>query len=240
MRSMQLKKALQLLILSVLLVPMCASAAVIDFTDTTTYMPTWQSSDYWDNYRDTIENPDITGGSLTLDGNTLTEVSFDNVWTHHFGTGDLFIDKDNNGFFDYVLNNETSRIYEFTDGTLSSQRGPNDDLYHTSDYYMKDSRHAYREGHYVSLNMSNVEELMNDDLVDDLGSFTGEFDGSDYFFLDLALDLAGEGEFSLSFSPLCANDVISTTSPVPVPSGLFLLSGGILGLIGIRRRKVKA
>lgn len=240
-----MKRFVWMSLLCVSLVPVTANATVTHhFTDNTTFMPTWYSSDTSDNYKDTIGYPDFSGGSLTLDGTRLTEVHFD-LDRQYSAFGDLFIDSDNNGYYDYVLNNETSTIYGFADTILSSTRGTNDHLYRTSDDYLRHSGLEYRNDHFVTINLNTVNDLTDTGEVTILGSFdsnlyhTGRYPGLGYSFTELTSDLEMEGTFSLNFSPICANDVISATAQVPIPGTFALLAGGLFGLAGIRRKSKK-
>lgn len=231
-----------MILLGVLFVPVGANAAVVEFTDTTIYMPTWESRDQSDNYKDTINSPDFQGGRLFIEDKKLTGVQFDytkNYWT----SGDVFIDKDNNGYFDYVLNNRSNTIFGFEDHVLSSTKGANDHLFLTSNQLQNNwYGHEYREDHFVALNISHVNELIGDGQAQRLGSFNaghhngGWYDPSAYIFDGFSLDLAAQGEFSLVFSPTCANDVIAHTATVPLPGTFVLLSAGLFGLMGARRK----
>lgn len=242
-----MKKFVCMSIFCVSLVPVAASATLThSFSDNTIYMPSWVSSDTSDNDRDTIGYPDITGGQLSLDGNRLVGVRF-NLDRRYSGFGDLFIDKDDNGYYDYVLNNATGTIYGFDDNVLSSTRGMNDHLFLTSDDYLSRANVEYREDHFVAINLSNVNELTESGQASILGSFDsdlyrlGRRQGMAYSFTELTSDLEMGGTFNLNFAPICANDVISASgnTVVPIPGTFALLAGGLFGLAGIRRKAKK-
>jgi hypothetical protein len=246
-----MKKMLFATLFSICVFAVNASGSIIEFNDKIIYMPTWESSDWSDNYRDSIDYPDITGGRLTIEDNTLKSVSFD-YKKRSCAMGDLFIDKDNNGYFDYVLNMESNSIYGFSDGQLSSEKGLNNDLYLTSnDMYDQGAidGNQYRDDHFVALNLNNVLNLVNQGDASVVATFFngineksegswpwpnwGEIGGV-YEFDEFSLDM--DGEFSLFFSPLCANDVIVARAAVPIPSTLLLMGSALFGLLGVRRR----
>lgn len=242
-----MKRVFIVILISVVFFAVSANGSIIEFTDNTIYMPTWESSDRYDNQRDSIEHPEITDGRLTIEGNTLKSVSFD-YEKKSCGMGDLFIDSDNNGYFDYVLNMEKQKIYDFADGILSSEKGQNDNLYLTSDDMYRQGRfdaNTYRNDHFVAINTDSVQELVDHGSVSILDSFNG-YDDQDWFFNiyqtggvygfdEFSLEM--DYEFSLFFAPLCANDVIAHT--VPIPASFILFGSSVFGLIGIRRKCVR-
>jgi hypothetical protein len=232
----------------ILILPVAASAYEIEFTDTTTYAYDWSSRVGRQNHRDVVGGyPDITGGSLSIDDRTqnLTSVTFD--FEHRSnGMGDLFIDVGNDNDFDYVFHLTDGRsgqgqILAIDDGVLSTHRGDNwhrrDDLYLTSNEMSGLDHHRY--DHFVALDLDamdgndyEVVGTFNATLNEDRRSRHHDVTGS-YLFSDF--DLGLDDVYTINFAPHCANDVVQT-SVVPLPSALLLLGGGILGIIGVRRR----
>jgi hypothetical protein len=232
----------------ILILPVAATAYEIGFTDATTYAYDWRSRVGSQNHRDVVGGyPDITGGSLTIDDQTrnLTSVTY-NFEQRSNGMGDLFIDVGNDNDFDYVFHLTNGRsgvgqILAIDDGVLSTHRGDNwnrwNDLYLTSNEMSGLDHHRY--DHFVALDLNamggddyEVVGTFNATLNEDRRPWHHDVTGS-YLFSDFDLEI--EDVFTMNFAPHCANDVIQT-SVVPLPSALLLLGGGILGLIGVRRR----
>lgn len=76
------------------------------------------------------------------------------------------------------------------------------------------------------------------------GSFdltTAMWDGRDHIGLTLQNTLTAEsnatGEFAWIQKKAVGSEIIVSTSPIPVPAALWLFGSGLLGLVGIARRK---
>jgi hypothetical protein len=233
-----------------LILPIAASAYEVEFEDDTKgYAYDWSSGNSRMDSEDLIGiGPQITGGSLSFDDGTghLNSVIF-NYRGGSNPMGDLFIDVGNDNDFDYVLNIATSQVLAIEDGVLSTHRGDDwnprrpVDLYLTSDDLMRHSGAYWRYHHFVALDLW----AMDSGDYSEAGSFDatndrprGWRDEGSYLFS--GLDLALDGDFTINYAPACANDVIQVqASAVPVPSALLLLGGGLLGLIGVRRRSAR-
>jgi hypothetical protein len=248
-RKLTMKNLLLSLAL-ILILPIAASAYVETFWDdpSKNYAYDWSAMGWHsgDNHHDVIgHGPYISGGSLSFDDGTghLTSVAFNYTGLTN-PMGDLFIDVGNDNDFDYVLNIATSKVLTIEDSVLSTHRGADwtpwnpDDLYLTSD--TESPYPNYRNHHFVALDVDAMEsgdysegETFN--ATNDVPK--GHWDEGSYLFSDF--DLAIDDVFSITFAPTCANDVIQVqSSAVPVPSALLLLGGGLIGLIGVRRKSI--
>ncbi len=127
-------------------------------------------------------------------------------------------------------------IYSFEDG-FSALKGQGYD-----DYYLITPNSGYlRYRHPVALSdygASQASGIVDNTVYFDDGFYWGT--GKMLNFSEFSLDLLGQ-DFIIGFSPDCANDVIyaEVNNPVPIPTSILLFGSGLIGLVGIRRRKVR-
>jgi hypothetical protein len=203
------------------------------FSDNAFYWAGWGNLE--DDTTDSIGGPEFFGGEYTINSyGNLTSMSF-NYGVHQdiMQIGDLFVDKDNDSNWDYVLSKTSStegKIYDIQLGI--SPTGTNSGLYRTSNEYFAGSGMNYRQDHAVEINTTSLTSTLDFDL-NDYNSNTASpivFSG---------FELALGQDFAFGFTMNCANDVIfeTGTNPVPIPTSIFLLGAGLTGLAGIRRKQ---
>ena len=166
-------------------------------------------------------------------GDLLISSTWDPVGTSPYST-----DSAANGTiwkYGYSLDNRWMNETETGTGALYSLNS-NNNLLDTlgSDYFMTGA--TYRDGQEVAVNTASENvELLNTNGGWNIGS------GS----INMSIDLTGTTLLSsetiaLHWGPSCANDIIEgqvAISAVPVPGSLWLFGSGLIGLIGISRRK---
>ena len=231
-----------------------ANASTVNFGDSTIYWPGQGNGTQQDN-EDVIGIPNILGGSYTITGSVLQSITFkytSNItenWSY-LVPGDLFIDTNADGKWDYVAAN--------MDGTSPGTwdlYGISVDVGSKTDYIISNqtgegvlrggsgwpSGLTVRNNHPVALD-SNL-------LVNKVGSVdfsgwenlthAGQILESTFTFNDGGLDVSSDWIFGWTVN--CGNDVIYEhgTSEAPIPGAVWLLGSGLLGLIGVRRRSRK-
>lgn len=212
------------------LMAMPAMADVWTFGDTVNNWDGWGT--YKENKLDVIGIPDITGGEAIVTGNSLQGVSFfftvnqnQNLYPN-LGSGDLFINTDNDNAWNYVvkLNNDLSAsVYEFQKSYTDTNNAYELGFYAGGDY---------RDNHPAWGNVSGsaIASGTWSGMPDLNGGTTGTITIAG---LNLNFDT-----LTLGYTVSCANDVImaDTFSKTPIPGAVWLLGSGLLGLIGLRRR----
>lgn len=211
---------------------LCASAGatVITFTDSSNYAPTWANGT-WDDNRDVIGTPQITGGSISIDEGILQSISFDyNSYSNLYEEGDLFIDIGHDDNWDYVADTSSGELYHIT-SMFSAIKGVNDSYYLTSDDYKRASWSNYRDDHAVAMNKEAQGLTYEFVSFFSLTGFNANT-STDVIFAGLDIDLGGQA-FAFMFAPTCANDVVY--NKVPEASTTLFLGFFLLGL-GVTRR----
>ena len=239
--------------------PGAAIGASFSFSDSgvsKNYWPGWGNG-YQDD-TDVIGQPQLTGGTGNISGNgDLNDVTISYTTSSvYIAAGDLFIDKGADNTWDYVLTtwnwngaapnpNSTDpepnlpfKIYDLSQITQSRDMA-NPALYNiTSEYDWGNL--TPRTDHPFGLDTSLVGLLEIGEYFfqgfNDSGKGTVQF--KDFVFSEgYSLNL-GSDDFIIGFGSSCANDVIyqQVNNPVSIPGSLLLLSSGIFGLIGLRRR----
>jgi len=240
-------------IIAQLIISQAANAT--SFTDETKYWAGWDSSSAYQNSKDVLEAPQITGGSYDVANDMLSSISFaaDPAWTGGgWGTatsGDLFINVKTSAddhIWDYIV-----RTYDPT-RKLESVAG-NYALYDISSLNASDQRSAYGAnsnpnmgygtiGPYVTAYYrQNQPVAIIDSLLAGLTPVgTVYFDGliADQFNTKYTFTnplLVGDS-WSFSWTQTCGNEVVQ--NPVPEPGTMMLLGVGLLGLVVCGKRRM--
>ena len=137
--------------------------------------------------------------------------------------------------YGYSLDNRWMNENETGTGALYSLNS-GDNLLDTlgSDHFMTGA--TFRNGQEIAVNTaSNTTDLLNSNGGWDIGS------GSINMSIDLTgTTLLGSDTIAFHWGPSCANDIIEGQAPlaaVPVPASIWLFGSGLIGLVGVSRRK---
>ncbi|MDM7995126.1 MAG: PEP-CTERM sorting domain-containing protein [Acidobacteriota bacterium] len=232
-----------------LLASQAASAETIAFGD---------SVKYWDEYpsnpndnSDTIGDPNITGGTVTIGGGYITEVQFSFStppgWDYAImKPGDLFIDMGANSSWDYVVS-----LYNGRDNGIENNKylpTGSVDLYSTTGGTLLITG-ADNQGYWTGYGIRNNHPFAYTGLSVSPGSasVTGGYGSNSVIFTINGLPLTST-KFIIGFTQNCANDVVyekilvpeDELYPAPEPSTLCLMALG-LGFIGISSyRKIRS
>jgi hypothetical protein len=205
------------------------ASTITTFSDSAYYWAGWENGTA-DDTTDSIGGPEFSGGEYTISSSgNLTSMSFEyGVYNNIIQSGDLFVDKNSDSVWDYVLSTTDQKIYDIQLGIWDKTST----LYKTSNEYFGTSDLNYRQDHAVKIDESSLTSIGSFQL-DDYNSNTA----SPIVFSGFDLDLGPE--FIFGFTMNCANDVIfeTGTNPVPIPTSILLLGAGLTGLAGIRRRQ---
>ena len=227
-----------------------ANASTVNFGDSTIYWPGQGNGTQQDN-EDVIGIPNILGGSYTITGSVLQSITFQysggttDLW-NYLVPGDLFIDADANGRWDYVAYNAGGT----GSGTWNLYSIDTDVGSKTAYLTTADTGPSYLRGGGTGWGGLEVRLEHPVAILDsELNGLVGTVDFSGWknltntsqtlestFTFNGGLDVDSDWIFGWTVN--CANDVIYEhgSSEAPIPGAVWLLGSGLLGLIGVRRR----
>lgn len=225
------------------------------FGDNAKFFPGHAGNTGEDN-KDVIGVPDIHGGSVSFSGNYLTGINiaysadnYKDIYNQQLLPGDLFLDMDASGDWDYFiipearsLGQSTWSIYkavgdwEYVSTPLKKTDGA---MWNTRRYNVRDD-HPWA----VAWSEGNTPEAVG----------TAQFSGMPWGANQQASWLI-QGDFIekdplssmvLGFTQNCANDVLheeigalSTQSEVPLPASVWLLGSAFMAMAGLRKRVLR-
>lgn len=222
------------------------------FGDTAVYFPGHANNSGEDD-KDVIGVPDIHGGSVSFSGSYLSGVNiaysadnYQNTYNQHLLPGDLFLDMDASGDWDYFiipdarsLGQSTWSIYEavgnwnYVSTPLKKTDGT---TWNTSKYNVRDD-HPWA----VAWSEGNTPEAVGTALFS--GMPYGLNQQASWLIMGNFIEKDQLSSMVLGFTQNCANDVLheqidsfTPQSQVPLPASVWLLGSALMGMVGLRKR----
>jgi hypothetical protein len=244
-----------LLLVSLFSIAITASAdTIVPWTDSTTHWPGWGgqpsygSSTVNEDSQDTIANPQISDGFITIsDTGFLKSITYNFSsppgWTSsQMKPGDLFLDINNDGSWDFVLSlyngQSNSDNYNKYIPTISGTDAP---FYHitsgaeylitgndgTGYWFLNDIRNNHPFALTGLTDLAGMGSISSDINSISISPFTYTVPDNTIFVV---------GSFTFGFATNCANDDVYESMPLPEPGSVFLLGTGLIGLVFIRKK----
>lgn len=225
-------------LLMALILATAAQADVVNFGDSTKHWEGWGT--WQENDQDTIGIPNFLGGQATITTGpglyTLTSVDFfltaDKYESSYnsLTSGDLFLNTDNDESWNYVvrLNSDLSASVFAVDLSYTDANG----------YILGHAGGNYRDNHPAWAKLDGLTP-MQAATWSGLPDYPGSGATGTVSISGLDIDYS---KLSLAYSVSCANDVVfeAGISQTPIPGAVWLLGSGLMGLMGLRKRMVRA
>jgi hypothetical protein len=206
-----------------------ADPITIPWTDTvniwTGYGGPWGTAA--ENSMDVVGGPSISGGYVTVDGGFILTIAFhytDWAYPDKIKPGDLFLDMNNDGLWDYVMAFNGAGLYEVSSNSYLIT-GPDG----TGDWVGWD----IRNNHPYAYDPDEFGALLGTGTIEGL---PGSGAASGTLIFNLPAGALPYSSFTFGWTQNCANDVV--LQRVPEPGTLALLGLGLLGIaVAVRRRR---
>ena len=229
------------------LLPLSTQAAyILPFNDSVNYWPGFSSGTGDDNVDVVGVAPHISGGHVSInDHGYIDQITF----THTDGgstspdIGDLFLDLDSNGYWDYVVDVATQPGW-----TAQTQSTAAIYSFDTNEFAMNDAANyvyggsywggGYRPDHPVGVKLVSGFGTDTGLIANIVGPFVNN---SPVVFSFANLFQLGTDPLTIGFAASCANDTIFTevVAPVPEPTTMLLFGTGLVGLACLRGKRKK-